>query len=74
MVLCRQTVSELSMSKLFGFGEDFCRSNLRIKIPNVGSFIKEARGNHHILVYGDHSKGILALCEAFGITPVPVSC
>jgi hypothetical protein len=59
--------------KLFGFGEDYCRSNLRIQIPDVGFFIKEARGNHHILAYGDHTKGILALCETFGITPVPVS-
>jgi L-fucose isomerase-like protein len=57
---------------LFGFGEDYCRSNLKIKIPDVKSFIKEARGNHHILVYGDHKKAIIALCEAFGITAVPV--
>jgi len=59
--------------KLFAFGEDYCRANLRIQVPDAGSFIREARGNHHILVYGDHTKGITALCEAFGITPVPVS-
>jgi L-fucose isomerase-like protein len=58
--------------KLLDFGEDHCRSNLRVQVPDVASFIRESRGNHHILVYGDHTKGIMALCEAFGITPVPV--
>ena len=59
--------------RLLDFGEDYCRSNLRVQVPDVGSFIREARGNHHILVYGDHTKGIMALCETFGITPLPVS-
>jgi L-fucose isomerase-like protein len=58
--------------RLVGFGEDYCRSNLRVKVPDVKSFIKEVRGNHHILVYGDHSDGISALCESFGICPVSV--
>ena len=61
------------IGNLLDFGEDYCRSNLRVKIPDVGSFIREAQGNHHILVYGDHAEGITALCGAFGITPVPVS-
>jgi hypothetical protein len=59
--------------RLLDFGEAYCRSNLRVQVPDAGSFIRETRGNHHILVYGDHAKGIAALCELFGITPLSVS-
>ncbi|MFC1886322.1 hypothetical protein ACFLZM_04635, partial [Thermodesulfobacteriota bacterium] len=59
--------------ELVGFGEGYCRSNLRIKVPSVGSFIEDIRGNHHILVYGDHTDGIRSLCNEFGIIPVPNS-
>ena len=57
--------------RLVGFGEDYCRSNLRVKISDVASFMREVRGNHHLLVYGDHTRRITALCAAFGIHPVP---
>lgn len=56
--------------ELAGHGEDYCRSNLRVKIPDVGRFMARITGNHHILVYGDYTKRIEALCEAFGILPV----
>lgn len=56
-----------------GCGEDYCRSNLRLKLPAVRGFIEQVRGNHHILVYGDHTSDILALCKEFDVTPVFVS-
>lgn len=56
--------------RLVGFGEDYCRTNLRVKVKDVKCFIRELRGNHHILVYGDHTKGIQALGRAFGLKVV----
>lgn len=58
--------------QLVGYGEDYCRTNLRVKVPDARAFIRQARGNHHILIYGDHAEGIEALCDAFGITPVSI--
>lgn len=58
--------------QLVGHGEDYCRTNLRVKIPDVRAFIRQVRGNHHILVYGDHTEGIRMLCGELGITPVSV--
>ncbi|MDH7499737.1 MAG: hypothetical protein QHH30_05055 [candidate division NC10 bacterium] len=56
--------------QLEGYGEDYCRTNLRVKIQDVRAFVRQVRGNHHILVYGDHGKGIEDLCREFGIRPV----
>jgi len=50
--------------------EGYCRFNLRLKVADAGELIRQARGNHHILVYGDHTHGIEALCAEFGIVPV----
>jgi L-fucose isomerase-like protein len=58
--------------QLVGYGEDYCRTNMRVKIPDPSAFIRQARGNHHILVYGDHTAKIKALCEEFGIGPVSI--
>jgi len=58
--------------QLVGYGEDYCRTNLRVKIQDARAFVRQVRGNHHILVYGDHAKGIEDLCMEFGITPVCV--
>jgi L-fucose isomerase-like protein len=58
--------------QLLSCGEDYCRTNLRVKIQDARAFIRQVRGNHHILVYGDHAKGIADLCHEFGITPVSV--
>jgi hypothetical protein len=56
--------------ELVGYGEDYCRSNLRIKLDNVRAFMDQIRGNHHILAYGDHGERIVALCREFGIAPL----
>ncbi len=56
--------------KLVGYGEDYCRSNLRIKLGDVRAFMEEVRGNHHIIADGDYGKGIIDLCYEFGIVPV----
>ena len=56
--------------ELIGYGEDYCRSNLRIKLDNVRGFMDQIRGNHHIIAYGDHGKQIVDLCQEFGIVPV----
>ncbi len=58
--------------QLVGHGEDYCRSKLRVKVSGVREFIRQVRGNHHILVYGDHRERIRALCTEFGIVPVLV--
>jgi len=58
--------------QLVGYGEDYCRTNLRVKVQDARAFVRQVRGNHHILVYGDHAKGIEDLCMEFGITPVCV--
>jgi L-fucose isomerase-like protein len=58
--------------QLVGYGEDYCRTNLRVKVPDARAFIRQARGNHHILVYGDHTGKIKALCEEFDIAPVSI--
>lgn len=58
--------------KLVGYGEDYCRTNLRVKVPDARAFIRQARGNHHILTYGDHTEKIKGLCEEFGIAPVSI--
>jgi L-fucose isomerase-like protein len=56
---------------LVGHGEDFCRHNLRVKIPDVTGFMRQVRGNHHVLVYGHYTERIVDLCAEFGIIPVP---
>jgi L-fucose isomerase-like protein len=58
--------------QLVGYGEDYCRTNMRVKIADTRAFIRQARGNHHILVYGDQCERIRALCEEFGIAAVPI--
>ena len=58
--------------QLVGYGEDYCRTNMRVKISDARAFVRQTRGNHHILVYGDHAEGIKALCEEFSITPVSI--
>lgn len=68
------SLGELVFAKglLVGHGEDYCRSNLRVKVSGVREFIRQVRGNHHILVYGDHMERTRALCTEFGIAPVSV--
>lgn len=56
---------------LVGYGEDFCRHNLRVKISDVTGFMRQVRGNHHVLVYGHYRERIVDLCAEFGIIPVP---
>ncbi len=58
--------------QLVGYGEEYCRTNMRVKIADTRAFIRQARGNHHILVYGDHTARIKALCEELGIRPVSI--
>jgi len=58
--------------QLVGYGENYCRTNMRVKVPDARAFIEQARGNHHILVYGDQCERIRALCEEFGIATVPI--
>lgn len=62
----------LAVGQLIGSGEDHCRTNLKVKIPSVRGFMREVRGNHHILVPGDHSEGIGELSRLFGIKPVRI--
>lgn len=52
--------------------EGYCRFNLRVKVANAGELIRQVRGNHHILVYGDHTERIKDLCRELGIVPVAV--
>jgi L-fucose isomerase-like protein len=56
--------------QLLGYGEDFCRHNLRVKIPDVTGFMRQVRGNHHVLVYGHYGERIVDLCAEFGIIPI----
>lgn len=58
--------------QIIGSGEDHCRTNLKVKIPSVRGFMREVRGNHHILVPGNHAEGIHDLCCLFGIQPIHV--
>ena len=59
-----------TQGQLLGYGEDFCRHSLRVKIPGVTGFMRQVRGNHHILVYGHYRERIVDLCAEFGIIPV----
>jgi L-fucose isomerase-like protein len=62
----------LVAGRVIGSGEDYCRTNLKVRIRNVRGFMREVRGNHHILVPGDYSEGISELCRLFGIKPVHI--
>ena len=56
--------------ELIGYGEDYCRSNLRIKLDDVRGFMDQMQGNHHLVAYGDHGARIVDFCNQFGIAPV----
>jgi L-fucose isomerase-like protein len=51
-------------------GENHCRTNLRIQISDVNVFLNHAPGNHHILVYGNHTERIRELCALFHIKAI----
>ncbi len=55
---------------MIGYGEDYCRSNPRIKLDDVRAFMDQVKGNHHIIAYGGHGKRMVDLCAEFGIAPV----
>jgi L-fucose isomerase-like protein len=58
--------------ELVDWGEDYCRTNLKIQVSDVRRFIRQVRGNHHIVVYGDWTNRIKDLCGEFGIETVGI--
>jgi hypothetical protein len=58
--------------ELVDWGEDYCRTNLKIHVSDVRGFIRQVRGNHHIVVYGDWTNRIRDLCGEFGIETVGI--
>lgn len=39
----------------------FCRNTLTIQIGDAREFVRQAEGNHHVVVFGDHLKGLETL-------------
>lgn len=44
-----------------------CRTTVTVKISDAREFIRKALGNHHALVYGDHTGEIRALSQGLGM-------
>lgn len=44
----------------------FCRNTLTIQISDVRSFVEQAEGNHHVLVFGDYLKELTILGDLLG--------
>jgi L-fucose isomerase-like protein len=61
-----------TVGRVESWGEEYCRYNVRLHVPDTREFIRQVRGNHHIFVYGDHREPIEALAGEFGIAAVPV--
>jgi len=40
-----------------------CRNTLTIQVQNVREFVRQAEGNHHIVVFGDYLEDLEALCS-----------
>jgi hypothetical protein len=52
---------------------NYCRITVRIKLEtSIRKFIRNASGNHQVLIYGDHREEIRAINELFGITTIEV--
>ena len=46
----------------------FCRNTLTIRIRDVRTFIEQAEGNHHVLIFGDYLKDLEVLGRVLGYT------
>ena len=49
-----------------------CRTTLSIRVPDVRMFIRQAFGNHHALVYGNHIEPIRKLGQKLGISLIDI--
>lgn len=48
----------------------FCRTTISIRVSNVRKFFQYALGNHHVVVYGNHTRQLKALSQALGIDTI----
>ena len=43
--------------------DNLCRTQIRIKMDNLESFLKNPKGNHHVIIYGDYKQAIIDFLE-----------
>lgn len=43
--------------------DNLCRTQVRIKMDNLESFLTNPKGNHHVIIYGDHKKALIDFLE-----------
>ena len=43
--------------------DNLCRTQIRIKMDNLESFLKNPKGNHHVIIYGDYKQAIIDYLE-----------
>lgn len=39
--------------------DNLCRTQVKIKMDNLESFLQNPKGNHHVIIYGDYKKEII---------------
>lgn len=43
--------------------DNLCRTQIKIKMNNLESFLTNPKGNHHVIIYGDHKQSIIDFLE-----------
>ncbi|MBE6142713.1 MAG: hypothetical protein E7177_01840 [Erysipelotrichaceae bacterium] len=43
--------------------DNLCRTQIKIKMDNLESFLTNPKGNHHVIIYGDHKKALIDFLE-----------
>ena len=50
-----------------------CRSQVEVKVDNPSGILREWRGFHWVLVYGDYVEELRAICKVKGIKAIIMS-